>query len=326
MIPLLAKYSNMSASDIGLSLTTCVQLLGMLQWGIRQSTETENLMTSVERLLEYTKLDEEPKNGSDSKSWPENGDIQFKEVNFSYDGIKDVLKNINLEIKSGEKIGIVGRTGAGKSSLTSCLFRLRELRSGKIMIGNKNIGELNLRTLRRGITVIPQEPMLISESIRENLDPYGEYSDEECWDVLSTVQLKDSVSKLDGKLGFKITSGGANFSIGERQLFCLARALLKKTKILLVDEATANVDPETDSIIQKIIRKEFHDCTTLTIAHRLNTIVDSDKVLVLDSGEVREYATPADLLDDKNSVFHKMASETSIFEDLVVQAKQSSNA
>lgn len=187
MIPLLAKYSNMSASDIGLSLTTCVQLLGMLQWGIRQSTETENLMTSVERLLEYTKLDEEPKSGSDSKTWPENGDIEFKEVNFSYDGIKDVLKNINLDIKSGEKVGIVGRTGAGKSSLTSCLFRLRELRSGelavklssylfyiflgKIMIGNKNISDLNLRTLRRGITVIPQEPMLISESIRyETID------------------------------------------------------------------------------------------------------------------------------------------------------------
>jgi ABC-type multidrug transport system fused ATPase/permease subunit len=156
--------------------------------------------------------------------------------------------------------------------------------------------------------------------IRENLDPYGNYTDTDYWHVLETAQLKERASKLEGQLDFKISAGGGNFSIGERQLFCLARALLKKTKILLVDEATANVDPITDDIIQNIIRNEFADCTTLTIAHRLNTIVDSNKIIVMDNGTMKEFDSPRQLLSNNNSIFHKMASETSIFDELVKKA------
>jgi len=320
MTPLMAQYAGMSASDIGLSLTTCVQLLGMLQWGIRQSTETENLMTSVERLMEYTRLEDEVKTGNKDPSWPKDNSITFKDVHFSYNGVDDVLRNININIAPNEKIGIVGRTGAGKSSLTTALFRLRELRKGEILIGNHDIRQLNLDTLRNGITVIPQEPTLFSVTIRANLDPYERYSDAECWHALDTVQLKAKIEALGEKLDFKVTSGGGNFSIGERQLFCLARALLKKSKVLIVDEATANVDPATDDIIQEILRNRFGHCTTLTIAHRLNTIIDSSKILVLDKGEKIEFDTPRNLLSDVNSHFYRMAAETSILDELKLKA------
>jgi len=292
----------------------------MLQWGVRQSTETENLLTSVERLMEYKDIEPETSRGRKVTDWPKNGTIEMQKMCFSYDGKSDVLKEIDLKVSDGEKIGIVGRTGAGKSSLTSTLFRLREIRNGKIVIDGENTKELKLNSLRKGLTLIPQEPIIFSSTVRSNLDPIGTHSDSEVWSALATVQLKSAVEALEGGLDHVLPSGGSNFSIGQRQLICMARALLRKTKILLIDEATANVDPETDDIIQNIIRTEFSNCTTLTIAHRINTIIDSDRILVLEAGEVCEFDSPKKLLEKEDSIFSGMVDETNIGSELRLRA------
>jgi len=226
-----------------------------------------------------------------------------------------------LKIHSGEKIGIVGRTGAGKSSLTTSLFRLRELRDGQIIIDGENTAELKLKCLREGITLIPQEPTIFSDTIRSNLDPNSTRTDAEIWSVLETTQLKEAVEVLEGKLSYELPPGGSTFSIGQRQLMCMARALLSRTKILLIDEATANVDPKTDDIIQAIIRNEFKDCTTLTIAHRINTIIDCDRILVLKNGNIAEFDSPENLLNDDASYFSQIVSETNIADELRQRAK-----
>jgi len=322
--PLLAKYSGMDPSDVGLTLATLVQILGMMQWGVRQSAETEALLTSVERLMNYTTLETETKKGRVAEKWPSFGEIEFKQLHFSYSGkaADDVLKNISLKIHSGEKIGIVGRTGAGKSSLTTSLFRLRELRDGQIIIDGENTAELKLKCLREGITLIPQEPTIFSDTIRSNLDPNSTRTDAEIWSVLETTQLKGAVDVLEGKLSYELPPGGSTFSIGQRQLMCMARALLSRTKILLIDEATANVDPKTDDIIQAIIRNEFKDCTTLTIAHRINTIIDCDRILVLKNGNIAEFDSPENLLNDDASYFSQIVSETNIADELRQRAKK----
>jgi len=313
----------MDPSDVGLTLATLVQILGMMQWGVRQSAETEALLTSVERLMNYTTLDTETTKGRVAEKWPSSGEIEFKQLHFSYSGkaADDVLKNISLKINSGEKIGIVGRTGAGKSSLTTSLFRLRELRHGEIVIDGENTAELKLECLREGITLIPQEPTIFSDTIRSNLDPNSRRTDAEIWSVLETTQLKGAVEVLDGKLSYELPPGGSTFSIGQRQLMCMARALLSRTKILLIDEATANVDPKTDDIIQAIIRNEFKDCTTMTIAHRINTIIDCDRILVLKNGNVAEFDSPENLLNDDASYFSQIVSETNIAAELRQRAK-----
>lgn len=313
----------MDPSDVGLTLATLVQILGMMQWGVRQSAETEALLTSVERLMNYTTLETETKKGRVAEKWPSFGEIEFKQLHFSYSGkaADDVLKNISLKIHSGEKIGIVGRTGAGKSSLTTSLFRLRELRDGQIIIDGENTAELKLKCLREGITLIPQEPTIFSDTIRSNLDPNSTRTDAEIWSVLETTQLKEAVEVLEGKLSYELPPGGSTFSIGQRQLMCMARALLSRTKILLIDEATANVDPKTDDIIQAIIRNEFKDCTTLTIAHRINTIIDCDRILVLKNGNIAEFDSPENLLNDDASYFSQIVSETNIADELRQRAK-----
>ncbi|GBN77020.1 Multidrug resistance-associated protein 1, partial [Araneus ventricosus] len=208
--------------------------------------------------------------------------------------------------------GIVGRTGAGKSSLTLALFRIVEAAGGKICIDGIHIAKLGLHDLRNKLTIIPQDPVLFTGTLRSNLDPFGAYSDEALWQSLEQAHLKNFVSALEKGIEHEVSEGGENLSVGQRQLVCLARALLRKTKVLILDEATAAVDVETDELIQSTIRTQFSDCTVITIAHRLNTILDYDKVIVLSKGEIVEMDKPEELLKNENSIFYAMAKDAGL--------------
>ncbi|KAM7339623.1 hypothetical protein ACRRTK_000238 [Alexandromys fortis] len=244
-------------------------------------------------------------------TWSHSGRVEFRNYCLRYrEDLDLVLKNINITIEGGEKVGIVGRTGAGKSSLTLCLFRINESSEGEIIIDGVNIAKIGLHNLRFKI-IIPQDPVLFSGSLRMNLDPFGQYSDEEVWMTLELAHLKGFVSALPDKLNHECAEGGENLSVGQRQLVCLARALLRKTKILVLDEATAAVDLETDDLIQSTIRTQFEDCTVLTIAHWLNTIMDYTRVIVLDKGEVRECGAPSELLQHRG-IFYSMAKDAGL--------------
>ncbi|KAI2474095.1 ATP binding cassette (ABC) transporter subfamily C member [Diabrotica virgifera virgifera] len=308
-----------SAGNAGLVLSQCLILTGMLQMGVRQTAEVANNMTSVERVLEYTTLEKEtegkkqlsvnnliPRYKSLDKDWPQAGEVEFKDVFLRYTlESAPVLKNLNLVFRAGEKIGVVGRTGAGKSSLVSALFRLSPL-EGSVKVDGVDTVNIELSKLRSTISIIPQEPVLFSATVRYNLDPFNTVSDEQIWDALEKVELKHSITDLE----MEIREGGSNFSTGQRQLMCLARAIVRNNKILVLDEATANVDPSTDALIQKTIRKNFKYCTVITIAHRLNTIMDSDKVLVMDAGQAVEFEHPHILLKDYEGYFSRMLKET----------------
>uniref|UniRef100_A0A3Q2W5N1 Cystic fibrosis transmembrane conductance regulator n=1 Tax=Haplochromis burtoni TaxID=8153 RepID=A0A3Q2W5N1_HAPBU len=273
----------------------------------------QGAMTSVERVVEYTKLESEAPWETQKRpppDWPSKGLVTFDQVNFSYsaDG-PQVLHNLKAMFRPQEKVGIVGRTGAGKSSLVSALFRLAEPQ-GKIYIDGIVTSEIGLHDLRQKMSIIPQDPVLFTGSMRKNLDPFNQHTDEELWSALEEVQLKSVVEELPGKLETALAESGSNFSVGQRQLVCLARAVLRKNRILIIDEATANVDPRTDELIQKTIRDKFRECTVLTIAHRLNTIVDSDRILVLDAGKIHAYDEPYTLLQDPTNIFYKMVQQT----------------
>ncbi|KAJ8933698.1 hypothetical protein NQ314_013864 [Rhamnusium bicolor] len=305
------NFSTVSGSLVGLAISQSLILTGMLQYGMRQTAEVVNQLTSVERVLQYTTIENEgpfetPQEKLPSISWPSRGLIEFKNLFLLY--VKDdppVLRNLNFTILPGEKIGIVGRTGAGKSSLISALFRLAPL-EGNIFIDEVDTKELGLTDLRKKISIIPQEPVLFSATVRYNLDPFNEFEDSKLWKALEEVELKDAINNLD----FMVSEGGSNFSLGQRQLICLARAILRNNKILVLDEATANVDHRTDAFIQEAIRRKFVDCTVLTIAHRLNTIMDSDKVLVMDAGAMVEFDHPHSLLQIPDGFFHRMVLQT----------------
>ncbi|KAK1170047.1 multidrug resistance-associated protein 4-like [Acipenser oxyrinchus oxyrinchus] len=305
--------NELEAGEVGLALSYAVTLIGMFQWGVRQSAEVENQMTSVERVLDYTELENEAPWVTECRpppGWPRHGVIVFEGVNFAYsrDG-PHVLKNMHAVFRSKEKVGVVGRTGAGKSSLISALFRLAEP-DGSIRIDGVLTSELGLHDLRKKMSIIPQDPVLFTGTMRKNLDPFNEHTDEDLWNALQEVQLKGVVEELPSKIETELAESGSNFSVGQRQLVCLARAILRKTRILIIDEATANVDPRTDELIQKTIREKFEQCTVLTIAHRLNTIIDSDRILVLDAGRIHEYDEPYVLLQNNDSIFYKMVQQT----------------
>uniref|UniRef100_A0A3Q4AMX3 Cystic fibrosis transmembrane conductance regulator n=1 Tax=Mola mola TaxID=94237 RepID=A0A3Q4AMX3_MOLML len=305
--------NQLDAGSVGLALTYSVTLMGMFQWGVRQSAEVENMMTSVERVVEYTELECEAPWETKKRpppDWPSKGLVTFDRVSFSYsDDSPAVLHNLKAMFRPQEKVGIVGRTGAGKSSLVSALFRLAEP-EGKIYIDGILTSEIGLHDLRQRMSIIPQDPVLFTGSMRKNLDPFNQHTDEELWNSLREVQLKSVVEELPGKLETVLAESGSNFSVGQRQLVCLARAILRKNRILIIDEATANVDPRTDELIQATIRDKFRECTVLTIAHRLNTIIDSDRILVLDAGTIHAYDEPYNLLQDENGIFYKMVQQT----------------
>ncbi|PVD27631.1 hypothetical protein C0Q70_12797 [Pomacea canaliculata] len=308
---------GIGGGTLGFSVTYAMQLSEYLSWLVRQMSDLETNMVSVERVKEYSQLESEapwtnPLRRPDP-SWPERGRLLFSEYSTRYrPGLDLVLRDISFIVEAGQKVGIVGRTGAGKSSLTLSLFRLIEACNGYIIIDGVNIADIGLHDLRSRITILPQDPVLFSGTLRMNLDPLDQYSDDQIWKALETAHLKRFAEELPENLNHHVGEGGQRLSVGQRQLVCLARSLLRRTKILVLDEATAAVDMETDSLIQNTIREAFSTCTIITIAHRLNTIMDYDRILVLDDGLVKEYDSPHVLLANKKSIFYGMAKHSDL--------------
>ncbi|KAL2734392.1 ATP-binding cassette sub-family C member 5-like isoform X1 [Vespula squamosa] len=302
------------AALAGLAMAYATQISGVFQYTVRLMSETEVRFISMERINYYLKNLEKEDTPKElliklDENWPSSGKIQFKNVQMKYrKELPLVLINISFTVKTGEKLGIVGRTGSGKSSLTVALFRLVEIFGGVIKIDGVDISKIELHLLRSKLSIIPQDPVLFSGTIRSNLDPFKKYSDIEIWSALEKSQLKEKVKLMNGQLEAFVESGGNNFSVGEKQLLCLTRALLRNSKILILDEATAAVDPETETAIQNTIQNEFVECTVLTIAHRLQTIMKYDKILVMKNGSILEFDTPTNLLSDPNSEFSKMTA------------------
>lgn len=321
---LLAIYSlttskPLSAGMAGFVMSYALQVTDSLNWVVRMSAEVESNIVSVERCLEYCELsieeNEERLFIKPPAKWPVDGSVSFKDYSTRYrDNLDLILKDINLDIKPNEKIGIAGRTGAGKSSLALAIFRIIEPTSGFISIDGKNTSDLALYDLRSNLSIIPQDSQAFEGTIRQNLDPLKKHNDKELWEALELAHLNKHVLQLDGnegdKLSCKVSEGGSNFSSGQRQLMCLARALLNTSKVLILDEATAAVDVQTDKIIQETIRKYFKDKTIITIAHRLDTVMDSDKILALDQGRVKEFDSPSNLLQNPDSVFYSLCKQS----------------
>ncbi|XP_038135455.1 multidrug resistance-associated protein 1-like, partial [Cyprinodon tularosa] len=308
---------QLSPGIMGLSISYALQLTTSLTWLVRMSSDVETNIVAVEKVKEYSSTGKEAQWHHQPPTvppgWPTQGCIDIQGFGLRYRHDLDLaIRDITITINGGEKVGIVGRTGAGKSSLTLGLFRIIEAAEGQIFIDGVDIAKLGLHELRSRITIIPQDPVLFSGSLRMNLDPFDSYSDEEIWRALEFSHLKNFVSGLTNKLGHECSEGGENLSVGQRQLLCLARALLRKTKVLVLDEATAAVDMETDNLIQSTIRSQFEDCTVLTIAHRLKTIMDYTRVLVLDKGQMAEFDSPSNLIASRG-LFYKMAKDAGLF-------------
>lgn len=327
------RVFQISAASVGLLLSYILQIASQLSMVVRMYTQVENEMNSVERICEYAfDLPEEaPSLISETQpreTWPEHGSIRFENASLAYrPGLPLVLNSLNMDINSSEKIGICGRTGAGKSSIMTALFRLAELSSGKIEIDGVDISRIGLHSLRSKLSIIPQDPVLFGGSIRKNLDPFDSSSDDELWNALARAGLiareqleyvktqdPDSENLHKFHLDRYVEDDGINFSLGERQLISFARALVRGSKILILDEATSSVDYETDSKIQLTIAREFSECTILCIAHRLKTIINYDRIVVLDKGRIVEFDTPINLFRSKGSIFHQMCERSNIVE------------
>ncbi|KAG8381914.1 hypothetical protein BUALT_Bualt05G0022300 [Buddleja alternifolia] len=300
------------ASTMGLLLSYTLNITSLLSNVRRRASRGENSLNSVERVGTYIDLPcEAPEGNKPPPGWPCIGLIEFEDVFLRYrPGLDPVLKGLSFTISPHQKVGIVGRTGAGKSSMLNALFRIVEIERGRILIDDFDIAKFGLTDVRKVLGIIPQSPVLFSGNVRFNLDPFGEHNDPDLWEALERAHLKDVIRRSPFGLDAEVLEGGENFSVGQRQLLSLARALLRRSKILVLDEATAAVDVRTDALIQKTIREEFKSCTMLTIAHRLNTIIDSDQILVLDSGQVVEYDTPENLLENEASAFCNMVQST----------------
>ncbi|VVA93078.1 unnamed protein product [Arabis nemorensis] len=303
------------ASTMGLLLSYTLNITTLLSGVLRQASRAENSLNSVERVGNYIDLPSEAadiiENNRPVSGWPSRGSIKFEDVHLRYrPGLPPVLHGLSFFVSPSEKVGVVGRTGAGKSSMLNALFRIVEVEKGRIMIDDYDVAKFGLTDLRRVLSIIPQSPVLFSGTVRLNIDPFSEHNDADLWEALQRAHIKDVIARTSFGLDTEVSEGGENFSVGQRQLLSLARALLRRSKILVLDEATASVDVRTDSLIQKTIREEFKSCTMLVIAHRLNTIIDCDKILVLSSGQVLEYDSPQELLSRETSAFFKMVQST----------------
>ncbi|XP_004572630.1 ATP-binding cassette sub-family C member 5 isoform X1 [Maylandia zebra] len=304
---MVVMHGKISPAYAGLAISYAVQLTGLFQFTVRLASETEARFTSVERIHHYIQsLSQEAparvKGRAPPPDWPQEGELVMKDVEMRYqENLPLVLNKISCTIRPKEKVGIVGRTGSGKSSLGVALFRLVECCGGSILIDGVDISDIGLADLRSKLSIIPQDPVLFSGTVRSNLDPFNQYSEEKIWDALERSHMKECVSQLPLKLESEVVENGENFSVGERQLLCMARALLRRCKVLILDEATAAMDAEMDALIQETIRSSFHHCTTLTIAHRLHTVLASDRIMVLNQGQVVEFDEPSKLLANENS-------------------------
>lgn len=304
MIVILQSYSRMPIGIVGVVLHSTQRGGQLLSRIIKSVADIEVSAVAVERVFEYCDLPQEAQKTSPSDpppgTWPTNGAVEFCDYSARYrPELPDILKKLNLSITSKEKIGVVGRSGAGKSSFSLAIFRIVEASHGHISIDGADTSLLGLRTLRQNLSIIPQDAQIFAGTVRSNLDPFGEVMDQKLWDVLRLCHLSEHFSKLGTGLDSELIEGGENLSRGQAQLICLGRTLLHDSPILVLDEATASVDNETDEVVQKTIRSEFRDKTIITIAHRLNTIMDCDRILVLDHGEAREFDTPDKLLESK---------------------------
>ncbi|KAJ4703008.1 ABC transporter C family member 2-like [Melia azedarach] len=303
------------ASMMGLLLSYCLFITTLLSGALRQASSAENSLNAVERVGTYIDLPSEApaiiESNRPTPAWPSSGSIKFEDVVLRYrPELPPVLHGLSFTVSPSEKVGIVGRTGAGKSSMLNALFRIVELERGKISIDGYDVAKFGLTDLRKVLSVIPQSPVLFSGTVRFNLDPFSEHNDADLWEALERAHLKDVIRRNSFGLDAEVSEGGENFSVGQRQLLSLARALLRRSKILVLDEATAAVDVKTDALIQRTIREEFNYCTMLIIAHRLNTIICCDRILVLDAGQVLEYDTPEALLMKEESAFGRIVEST----------------
>ncbi|XP_006815134.1 ATP-binding cassette sub-family C member 9-like [Saccoglossus kowalevskii] len=304
-------YYNLEPSFVGLAITTSITVYDGIGSTIYDLLDYQTCMNSVERIIEYTHVPSESYKGSciPHDNWPDTGSIELKHVSARYaETSNPVLHNITLQFKPGEKIGICGRTGSGKSSLSLTLIRMIDVFQGQIIIDGIDISQVPLLILRKRMSIIPQDPHLFAGTIRFNLDPEGRYTNEKLWNALHIAQLKDTVEMMRGRLDEQIPEGGDTFSAGQKQLFCLARAFLRKSRILIMDEATSSIDFHTDAILQNVISTSFADKTVLTIAHRISTILESDTILVLSDGEVIEYDTPTNLLKNNKNMFASLVN------------------
>ncbi|KAI5309781.1 ATP-binding cassette, sub-C (CFTR MRP), member 9 [Ascosphaera atra] len=312
--------SGLSAGMVGLAMSYALQITGSLNWIVRQTVEVETNIVSVERVLEYASLPSEAPEvifkNRPPVGWPPRGGVTFNNYSARYRPELDlVLKDINLEIKPHEKIGVVGRTGAGKSSLTLALFRIIEASSGNINMDSLDISKIGLLDLRARLAIIPQDAALFEGTVRDNLDPRHVHADQTLWWALEHARLKDHVSSMPGQLDAQINEGGSNLSQGQKQLVSIARALLTSSPILVLDEATAAVDVETDALLQQMLRSSiFREKTIITIAHRINTILDSDKIVVLERGRVAEFDTPDNLIK-RGGMFYELVKEAGLLDN-----------
>ncbi|VAH74142.1 unnamed protein product [Triticum turgidum subsp. durum] len=301
----------------GLAVTYGLNLNMLQAWVVWSMCNLENKIISVERILQYISIPEEPPlSMSEDKlphNWPSQGEIQLRDVHVRYaPQLPFVLKGLNVTFPGGMKTGIVGRTGSGKSTLIQALFRIVEPTVGQILVDGVDICTIGLHDLRSRLSIIPQDPTMFEGTVRSNLDPLNEYNDDQIWEALDNCQLGDEVRKKELKLDSPVIENGENWSVGQRQLVCLGRVILKRTKILVLDEATASVDTATDNMIQKTLRENFSEATVITIAHRITSVLDSDMVLLLDNGVAVERDTPAKLLENKSSLFSKLVAEYTI--------------
>ena len=300
---------------IGVILTYSLVLQEDMIEFLSSFSNFENTMTKMERSLSYTKIiSERPQSLTSDLSlrdWPSKGEILFENFNVKYrHDTEIVLKNINFHLEPGEHLGIVGRTGSGKSTISLCLFRILEAYSGSIYIDGVDISKVGLKKLRESITIIPQDSTLMDGTLRYNIDPISCYSDHEIYQVMKKIGFDYILSENKGGLDQKISENGSNLSIGEKQLICITRAILRKSKIIVLDEATASIDYKTEEIIQKALNEILSDSTMISIAHRIKTVMNADKILVLENGEIIEFDTPQNLLRDKNSYFYDFYSKS----------------
>jgi len=311
-----SKGDLMDPGRLGLALTYSMSITFLLQNCVQVLAHLETLMNAVERIKFYVENtaaeaeEELPTDADLPPGWPAQGKVEFRDYSLRYRDGPLVLRNLSLVIESQKKCGVVGRTGAGKSSMMTGLFRIVEPAEGAILLDGVDIATVGLHTLRSRLGIIPQDPVLFTGTVRYNLDPFNEHSDERVWRVLEHVQLADAIRELPNGIEETVHEGGENFSLGQRQLMCMGRALLRNPRVLVLDEATASVDTRTDELLQRMIRENFAESTTLTIAHRLNTIMDSDYILVLDKGYRAEFDGPAELLRDRNGIFRGMVQAT----------------